>query len=352
MKKILLFEDYKAEKELKSFKEKAKRFFDALKKEGKETIEAFKLIAQSYNGEIELTDVQRKEIGEQLKDTLKTAGLTTVAFMPGGAIVALLLHALKLYPYILPSNFKYMLEESDEIIEEGVNDPGILKAFFMAGGPGSGKSYVATELFDFPKGATSSVSYATGLKLVNNDNFFEKMLKDSGYDISKLADYAKNPEVWAEVMTVRNKAKATTKRMQDNYIGGRLGQVIDGTGKDFDKIKGIRNLYTDFGYDTYMVFVNTTLDVALERNRQRERKLDDSMVKKMWQEVQNNLGKFQKLFGADKMLIVDNSEYGGDVIEQVEKQIAKHLRTPIQNPLGKIWIREQTPEMKMKNRPM
>ena len=26
---------------------------------------------------------------------------------------------------------------------EGVNDPGIFKAFFTAGGPGSGKSYVA-----------------------------------------------------------------------------------------------------------------------------------------------------------------------------------------------------------------
>ena len=239
----------------------------------------------------------------------------------------------------------------EQFINEGVNDPGILKAFFMAGGPGSGKSYVATELFDFPKGAISSVSYATGLKLVNNDNSFEKQIKDAGYDISKLADYAKDPETWSKVMDIRNKAKGTTKRMQDNYIGGRLGQVIDGTGKDFNKIKGIRNLYADFGYDTYMVFVNTTLDVALERNRQRERKLDDSMVKKMWQEVQDNLGKFQKLFGADKMLIVDNSEYGGDVLSQIEKQIAKHLRTPVQNPLGKLRIRDNTGENRFKNQP-
>lgn len=239
----------------------------------------------------------------------------------------------------------------EQFISEGVHDPGILKAFFMAGGPGSGKSYVATELFDFPKSAISSVSYATGLKLVNNDNAFEKAIKDAGYDISKLADYAKDPELWSEIMSIRNKAKGTTKRLQDNYIGGRLGQVIDGTGKDFDKIKGIRNLYTDLGYDTYMVFVNTTLEVALERNQQRERKLDDSMVQKMWQEVQNNLGKYQKLFGADKMLIVDNSEYGGDVLSQVEKQIAKHLRTPVQNPLGKRWIKDNTGEMRYKNQP-
>lgn len=232
----------------------------------------------------------------------------------------------------------------EQFISEGIYDPGILKVFFMAGGPGSGKSYVATELFDFPKGAPSSVSYATGLKLVNNDNAFEKALKDAGYSASELSTYAQDPDTWADVMKLRDKAKGLTKRMQDNYIAGRLGQVVDGTGKDFDKIKGYRQLYTDLGYDTYMVFVNTSLEVALERNRQRERRLDDKMVEKMWQEVQNNLGKFQKLFGADKMLIVDNSSYDNmNILDQVEKQITRHLNTPIQNPLGKRWIKENDP---------
>jgi thymidylate kinase len=129
--------------------------------------------------------------------------------------------------------------------------------------------------------------------------------------------------------------------MQNNYIGGRLGQVIDGTGKNFDKIKGHRRLYQDLGYDTYMVFVNTSLEIALERNQMRERKLEDSMVEKMWRDVQDNLGKFQKLFGADRMLIVDNSEYGGNILQQIEKQVSKHLNKPIKNPLGKRWIQDQ-----------
>ena len=34
-----------------------------------------------------------------------------------------------------------------QLLTEGVFDKGILKAVFMAGGPGSGKSYVAGELF-------------------------------------------------------------------------------------------------------------------------------------------------------------------------------------------------------------
>jgi predicted kinase len=240
----------------------------------------------------------------------------------------------------------------EQFISEGINDPGILKAFFMAGGPGSGKSYVATELFDFPKGAPSSVSYATGLKLVNNDNAFEKALKDAGYSAGELARYAQDPETWADVMALRDKAKRLTRRMQDNYIAGRLGQVIDGTGKDFEKIKGHRKLYQDLGYDTYMVFVNTSLEVALERNRMRERRLDDKMVEKMWSEVQNNLGKFQKLFGPDRMLIVDNSSYSNEeIIDQIERQIYRHLSTQIQNPLGKRWLRDNDPRNRDRNKP-
>lgn len=229
----------------------------------------------------------------------------------------------------------------EDFVSEGIYDPGILKAFFMAGGPGSGKSYVATEIFDFPKGAVSSVSYATGLKLVNNDNAFEKGLRDAGYSPSDLAKLAQDPEEWAKVMVIRDKAKRITRKFQDNYLANKLGQVIDGTGKDYDKIRGHRELYKDMGYDTYMVFVNTSLEVALERNQMRERKLDDSMVTKMWKEVQDNLGKFQKLFGANRMLIVDNSEYGGDVLSQIEKQISKHISAPIENPLGKLWMKEQ-----------
>ena len=242
-------------------------------------------------------------------------------------------------------NYNDFLVEKAEL-NEGVYDPGILKAFFMAGGPGSGKSYVATEIFDFPKGAVSSVSYATGLKLVNNDNAFEKGLKDAGYSPSDLAKLAKNPEEWSKVMAIRDKAKNATRRMQNNYIGGRLGQVIDGTGKNFDKIKGHRRLYQDLGYDTYMVFVNTSLEIALERNQMRERKLEDSMVEKMWRDVQDNLGKFQKLFGADRMLIVDNSEYGGNILQQIEKQVSKHLNKPTKNPLGKRWIQDQLRDKK------
>ena len=36
----------------------------------------------------------------------------------------------------------YLKREIAQVIEEGVNDPAIFKAVFLAGGPGSGKSFI------------------------------------------------------------------------------------------------------------------------------------------------------------------------------------------------------------------
>ena len=60
---------------------------------------------------------------------------------------------------------------------EGVYDPNIFKAFFMAGGPGSGKSY-AVQLGIGQAQKEVKVT-AQGLKVVNSDDVFEKYLKDA-----------------------------------------------------------------------------------------------------------------------------------------------------------------------------
>jgi len=238
----------------------------------------------------------------------------------------------------------------EQFMNEGFNDPGILKAFFMAGGPGSGKSYVASELFGFPKGGSSSVSYRTGLKVINSDDAFEKMAKDAGFDLSNIANIPKDPEMWQELMKIRGRAKELTKTREKNYLAGRLGMVIDGTGKNFEKIKKKRALLHDgLGYDTYMVFVNTSLEVALERNRMRTRKLSDDMVTKMWNEVQDNIGEFQKLFGNRNMFIIDNSSYdNNETLKEIEKIVLKEVKKPVKNHVGKKWLRDNDPKNNLK----
>ena len=229
----------------------------------------------------------------------------------------------------------------ESFLQEGVNDPGILKAFFMAGGPGSGKSYVAAELFALPKtDKFQTVSYDTGLKLVNSDAAFEVLLKKNAIDMAKLMSLKdKDPEEWDRAMALRDRAKKITKGTQEMYIQGRLGMIIDGTGKNYGKIEGQVKRLRDLGYDCYMVFVNTSLEVALERNNARARKLPEDMVTKMWDEVQQNLGKFQRLFKSKRFEIVDNSEYGDTTpIDLVSKEINRFMKQPVSNPIGKQWI--------------
>ena len=205
-------------------------------------------------------------------------------------------------------------------LQEGVYDPNILKAFFLAGGPGSGKSYVV-------KRTTGGL----GMKIVNSDVQFEKKLKDAGLstDLRELDPTTRD--------TIRARAKEITKKQKANYVEGRLGLIIDGTGKDYDKIAKQATQLKQLGYDVHMIFVNTSLDTALERNATRDRKLPDSIVTKSWNDVQKNLGKFSQFFRRN-FIVVDNNDAKEDVFGQVYKQVMSLAKSKVQNPMGQKWI--------------
>jgi len=162
---------------------------------------------------------------------------------------------------------------NEDSLNEGVNDPGIFKAVFLAGGPGSGKSFIV--------GRTALTSF--GMRVVNSDPAFERALDKAGLDKG-------NPDdIFSDLgQQVRGKAKALTAMQQAGYMRGRLGLVVDGTGKDYDKIKKQKVKLEAMGYETAMIFVNTDLDTALNRNRLRARSLPDNEVESMWKGVQKH----------------------------------------------------------------
>jgi len=205
-------------------------------------------------------------------------------------------------------------------LQEGLNDPNIFKAFFLAGGPGSGKSYVVRK-----------TTGGTGLKVVNSDDAFEKLLKDAGLSLKMPADEAEPRDA------VRGKAKELTSKSKGNYLDGRLGLVIDGTGRDYDKVSKEKKQLENIGYDCYMIFVNTSLDVALERNIERERSVPEDIVIKSWKEVQSNIGKFNNLFKSG-MIIVDNNKADEDIIVSVFKRIKSLLKNKVTNSRAKQWV--------------
>ena len=210
-------------------------------------------------------------------------------------------------------------------LKEGLYDPNIFKAFFLAGGPGSGKTFV-----------TSSSFGGTGLRMINSDNAFETALKKNNLSLKMPEDEAEARDI------VRARAKATTGNIMDLSIKGRLGMVIDGTGRDYAKINNQKSLLNQLGYDCYMIFVNTSLDVALERNAKRERSVPEYITKKSWEGVQANIGKFQNLFGIGNMIIVDNNESDKELttvtMNKVSKSVRRLLTNKIKSYTAKRWM--------------
>ena len=223
---------------------------------------------------------------------------------------------------------KKTLQEVREYINEGVYDPGIFKAFFLAGGPGSGKTFV-----------TQSAFAGTGLKLVNSDVKFERDLRKANLSL-KMPDEEKYFRD-----RIRQSAKEFAGKQMDTYLKGRLGMIVDSTARDYPSIQRQYNLLRNIGYDCYMIFVNTSLDVALERNRTRSRSIPEYIVQKSWKGVQANMGAFQKVFGHSKMLIVDNNKDDKELVTQTlntaSRFIRSRLRSKPETQIAMSWIKRE-----------
>ena len=222
--------------------------------------------------------------------------------------------------------FKDMFGEE---FQEGVNDPAIFKAIFLAGGPGSGKSFTVGK---------TGLS-ALGFKLVNSDPAFEKAIEKAGGVMEP--EFIFSPKG----QEIRAKAKALTSKQMDLYIQGRLGLVIDGTGKDYETVKNQASKLKEIGYDIAMILVNTDIDTAIKRDSQRSRTLGIKQVKIMWDEVQRNIGKFQAFF-KDNFIIVDNSEGANwqKATTDAYKKMSKFADATPRNKIAKDWIKQQLGE--------
>ena len=229
-----------------------------------------------------------------------------------------------------------------DLLTEGVHDSGIFKAVFLAGGPGSGKSYVAQQLFGIPDKLNISMS---GMKMVNQDKEYKFLLKKHGFDPEWLDTYP--DDVFQHITDeMRDFTRDLATERKKGYMRGKLGMIIDGTGHKFQKIKAHKKELEENGYDTYMVFVNTSLEVAQARNKERDRVLPEKVLKKSWEDTRKNLGGYKALFSGN-FALVDNSQF-------LDAKTARHKFTnltkdyiqqwstePIKNPIGQKWVQDQ-----------
>ena len=205
--------------------------------------------------------------------------------------------------------------EIDQSTNEGVNDPNIFKAVFMAGSPGAGKSTVARMLF-----ANS------GLRNLNVDKFWSLYNKKA-----KTGDYEKYWDLY--------------KSQEKNFLGGRLGLLIDGTAKNPEVIKGIKTRLEEYGYETIMVYVDVSLETSIFRAEKRARNPDDQdfgrvidpkFIKDTHDRIQKGVDDLRRIFG-NNFYVVNNNDDTPE-LSGIERPIRKWLNSPVDNPIAQEWI--------------
>jgi cytidylate kinase len=200
---------------------------------------------------------------------------------------------------------------------------------FLAGGPGSGKSFVAKNILG-----------GTGLRSINSDEVYEFLMKKQGLSLDPETIFSPQGQ------EIRDKAKGLARQREATYLDGRIGLIIDGTGKDVSKYQVMAQKLRAIGYDVSMIYVNTSLEVAQQRNKQRERSIKPAEVEKMWNNVQQNLMQFQQIFGAGRFHIIDNSGGLEDLdrqknFDKVYVETQRFLNTPPKNRKALAWIQKQ-----------
>ena len=223
----------------------------------------------------------------------------------------------------------YMVED---LIDEGVYDPGTFKAVFLMGGPGSGKSTVVKKL-----GLT-----ALGLKMVNTDKAFETGLKKAGLglDLRNMPVDLRDP--------IRKRAKDITKKNMDSYINNRLGMIFDTTSADSNKIKNYKKMLDKIGYEYKMIFVSASLENAQKRNEMRARKLPPEIVKKDWEASRKNADLFKSMFKKD-FVEVTNDDDIGTLEKKANKLYAKLLGWSSSFPKNKLAMKWKEQELQYKS---
>ena len=156
-------------------------------------------------------------------------------------------------------------------------DRGMFKAIFITGGPGSGKDVVIRE------GVAS-----------------EKIVE---MNFNQVVDILNN---------IHNRAMKSMNPLMDAVVS-RDPLIINGPAEQFDNIKSIKEQLESFGYDTLMVFVDTTNEESKNRNSNHKRMMVESIRLEKWKSAQDNKEHFTDMF--ENYLWFDNT---GSIQEKEE----------------------------------
>jgi len=129
---------------------------------------------------------------------------------------------------------------------------------------------------------------------------------------------------------MRQRSKNIAGKVQQTYQKSNLGMIIDTTGRSYRRIDDTKKELEQQGYDTAMVFVNADIQTQLMRNKQRERQVPEKVILDNSKLINQNLGKYQRLFG-NNFFIIDNSNKNQSNITQDLAQLESQIRAFLQS---------------------
>ena len=160
-------------------------------------------------------------------------------------------------------------------------DRGMFKAIFVTGGPGSGKDIVIREA-------------------IANDNAVEM-------NSVQAFDYLMDKQRLSE----------QTRDIRREAIRNRGPLIINGPADDHTRILTIKEELEELGYNTSMVFVDTTNEASKERNERLSKTLAESVRHDKWMLAQANKEAYQQNFS--NFIYFDNSRS----IDQIEEDVTE-----------------------------
>jgi len=205
------------------------------------------------------------------------------------------------------------------ILDETILDKNVLKAIMMAGAAGSGKSYITSLI-------TQNVHPAP--KIIDSDKIFEAKLKSANLP-AKLS--AVNSPERDKQMEKREEAIIANVKVLNSLLNGFMPLIIDGTGKNYNKFIERKKALESMGYDVLCLMVNTSLEVAQERNAKRPRSLTPEEVESFWKTCQANFQRYPHDF---RFHLTVNNDPGQLDNNRLIRVIDKFFSSPLQNPLG------------------
>jgi len=200
----------------------------------------------------------------------------------------------------------------DDLITESINDKGIFKACFMCGTPAAGKSYVISKISD------GSIEP----RIVNTDKMLE-FLKSYKAD---------------EWFDVADRVKQTTKSQLSLYLNSMLPLWVDGTSSKPNSLLKRNGILKSIGYDTALIWVDTSLETSLERAKKRfedgGREVPEEFIKSTYKKLQGLKKYYSSEFKNFTEILNDDGELIDKVVLQAYKKMSSFFNSSLKNPIG------------------